>query len=357
MIAGGLLISAFFYWVIAFVGYMEVNSPWIFLGLWVVQGFAQSPVYPGCVALLGKWFSQSSRGKIMGFFSSSSSAGNAFAAATIAVVLAAGGSWQVSMISFSIIEFIIGIGFLYFVKEKYSEGTDEILMVSLNEEVQLEQEEKKKHGIPFIQALLLPNLINFAVCVACMKFMNYALSMWIPFFLSEQGQSGKVVGIMTSMLELGSLFGTITCGWLGDKIKTRPPVISLFIFLAFPAVAALALIDKKDAWVYFIVIPIAGFCAGGPNFILSSAVPVDIAQNSQINHLEAMATVAGIIDGSGGVGAGIGMLIIGKLASKGWGYVFSFMLTTGCMAFIALYRISRKEFRKFLARRRVSQSN
>lgn len=284
----------------------------------------------------------------MGFYCTSSSGGNALAAALVALMIAKGGTWELAMFLFSIVELLTGICFLFIVKEKPVEIEKEILLVSINEKVP----SRKRSGIPFIQAVMIPNIINFAVAIACMKFMNYALSMWIPFYLHEQGKSAGTTGALTSLMELGSLAGTLTCGWLGDRFKSRPPIISLFIFFSFPALLALALMPRDSTLPYFFFIPFAGFCAGAPNFILGSAVPADIAQHQNLNQFEAMATIAGIIDGSGGLGAGLGMIIVGTLARRGWGFVFSFMLTTGCIAFSALYWISKREVLKYLARRR-----
>lgn len=348
MISGGLISSALLFWSISLLGYSQINSPVLYLFLWIFQGFTQSTVFPGCIAVLGHWFDSSNRGKVMGLFVSAASLGNALAAVLIGAIFSIGGKWPLIILVFSIFELICGLLIFFFLKEKPGKSNEELMMVNMINE-DLEEnfgEVEKKSGIPFMQAIFLPNMINFIITIACMKFMYYGLSMWVPFFLSKKLDNKNYVGILTGLLEIGALLGTIVCGWVGDLIKSRPPVISLFIFMSIPLLVALALLDKT-VWVYFFVVPVAGFFAGAPNYIISAAVPVDLAQNPRINHFEAMATVAGIIDGAGGYGAGIGIFILGNLAKLSWGYVFAFMLVMGIVAFISLFRISLNGIRVF----------
>lgn len=349
MISGGLILSALLFFLISFIGFMEVNNPVLFLILWILQGITQSSIFPGCVAVLGHWFETEVRGKVLGLFVSAGACGNALSAILTGVIFSLGGKWEISMLILSAFELATGILIFFSLQEKPTKLNEDLMMVSLNSE-ETPQKSPKKKGIPFLQSIFLPNMINFIISMACMKFMYYGLSLWIPFYLSHKIENKNIIGILTALLEIGTLIGTIICGWLGDLIRSRPPVISLFIILSMPFLVALSLLGNS-VWVYFFVIPAAGFFAGAPNSIISAVVPIDIAQNSKIDHFEAMATVAGVIDGAGGYGAAIGILILGNLARIGWEYVFAFMLVMGVVAFISLFRISLKGFRNFLSRR------
>ena len=101
-------------------------------------------------------------------------------------------------------------------------------------------------------------------------------------------------------------------------------------------------------WSFFIIIPLCGFCVGGANLIMSSAVAVDIAQNGKVSNLyETMATVAGIIDGSGGIGAAIGTFLVGSLAYFNWLYVFGFMILMGLTSFLCIFKITLREIYRY----------
>ena len=104
---------------------------------------------------------------------------------------------MVVIIVFSIFEIVVGLFFLFFIRDSPEKQfgisietqKKEILMVPINEENrQTPEESTKTHkkGIPFMQALKIPNIINFALSFACLKCLAYALSMWLPFYLDSK---------------------------------------------------------------------------------------------------------------------------------------------------------------------------
>ena len=199
-----------------------------------------------------------------------------------------------------------------------------------------------------MQALKIPNIINFALSYACLKSLAYALSMWLPFYLDSKIHKEQWVGTLASLLDLGAICGSIACGWLGDKYNTRPPFISLYLLCSLPCIFLLSFANESMFWSFFIIIPLCGFCVGGANLIMSSAVAVDIAQNGKVSNLyETMATVAGIIDGSGGIGAAIGTFLVGSLAYFNWLYVFGFMILMGLTSFLCIFKITLREIYRY----------
>ena len=369
LIAGGLIVSSLGFSLFVILGFAGNYISWLFLLLWIVQGLAQSTVWPGCVGLLGNWFDKTNRGKVMGLFSASAPTGNFCSALISGWLLGSGYSWMHVMLIFTIFEAVVGVLFLVIIKDnpqqQLGEASTEIMMnsfvdgsVVLTEEESQATKKTKKEGIPFMEALKIPNILNFALAFACVKFLAYTLSMWLPLYLKSVLVKSDFVGILASILELGAILGGVMCGWLGDKMKTRPPVISFYLACALPCLFILPLIGQSVFWIYFLMIPLTGFFVGGVNLILASAVPADLAENKRILNLyQAMATVAGIIDGSGGLGAAIGTLVVGQLASAGWEYVFAFMIVMGTVAFSLLFKITRREVQRFLQRRSMNSTD
>lgn len=92
-------------------------------------------------------------------------------------------------------------------------------------------------------------------------------------------------------------------------------------------------------WIYFILVPIVGVLTGGPANIISSAICADLAQNPKvIGNKQALATVAGIVDGTGGFGAAIGQTFIGLIAESSWDMVFVFLMSN-CYAGVAFLSV------------------
>ena len=58
-----------------------------------------------------------------------------------------------------------------------------------------------------------------------------------------------------------------------------------------------------------------------------------------------MATIAGIIDGAGGLGASIATFTMGYLAQIDWLYVFFFMLLLAILAILCILQITYRELK------------
>lgn len=85
--------------------------------------------------------------------------------------------------------------------------------------------------------------------------------------------------------------------------------------------------------------------------MISGAVAVDIGRHKDLNtNEEALSTVAGIIDGTGGLGAAFGQILIGYLASIDWAYAFIFMIVIGIISIILLAPIAYRELKEHIER-------
>lgn len=136
--------------------------------------------------------------------------------------------------------------------------------------------------------------------------------MWLPFFVSTQiGLSGLAMGALTSSFSAGGIIGSVTAGRITDKIGSRTLIIVPMLILAVPIFGLFRLGSSDSYWIFFILTPICGFLVNGANNLISSAVAADLAENDKVKEdQEALATVAGIIDGTGGIGAAIGQPIV-----------------------------------------------
>jgi len=100
------------------------------------------------------------------------------------------------------------------------------------------------------------------------------------------------------------------------------------IVLTIPLLFCLKLGTSDTLWYFFILIPLLGAALGGLTCFISSVVAADLGQaKANANKEEAKATIAGIVDGSGGIGASVGQFIIGALQEYSWDAVFNFMIT------------------------------
>jgi sugar phosphate permease len=357
LISGGLILSALSYAAFAILGYTDTYIPYIFLIIWAFNGVFQSTVWPGTVAVLGNWFEKTNRGKIMGLWSSCPSVGNIFGALFGGVILTAGYEWMVVAWSFAVFQACIGVIYVFTVSDKPSENKS-LLIDMLHEEnlsINDSMKTKKVHKQPmaFITALKLPGVIPFCCTYACSKSLYYGLSMWLPYFLNHRINHKEWVGTLAASLNVGAVIGGFFCGWLGDKLGFRAPIITLFFVFSLPFLLLLEVGNDSIFWMYFIVIPLVGFFVGGASNIVASAVAADLSQNPEIGeNTEAMATVTGIIDGAGGLAAAVNTFVMGYLSSVDWLYVFLFMIFIDMLGIASFIHITIKDIRTIKQKRK-----
>ena len=341
------------------LGHLDIYIAWVFVVHWGLQGLAQSAVWPGVVAVIGNWFAKAVRGRIMGVWSSCASVGDIVGAQFGGLIFILNGSWMDVILPFAIFQIVVAVVFVFTVQDSPQKQfpPETHLLDHLGTQINSEEDsevgrEKHKKGIPFGKAVRLPGVIAYSLNYACVKFLYYGLSMWLPYFLDKRIHKKDLTGVLVSLLDAGGVAGGIVCGYIGDKMGFRSPIIVIFLFLSLPLLFLFEVGTESIYWMYFIVIPLSGFCIAGPSNIISSAVAADLAQNPDIdNKDEAMATVTGIVDGTGGFGAAIGVLVMGLLSKVSWLSVFLFMIATGVLSIICIWSIAWRDFKLYRERR------
>lgn len=296
---------------------MNVRSPWVYFVLFALNGAFQSPVWPATVAVIGNWFSRNTRGSVMGIWSTNSSVGDILGQQTAALFEQLSDMpWEYVILTTMTYNLFVAALFL-FVNDKPhpsllppADSAD--LEAALQEEDQDLSQPRRKRGISFWKAWQLPGVLIYALNYACVKLLNYGMMMWLPFYVTiELGISGVVKGALASAFDIGGIVGSIGGGWLTDKIGSRTVIIMPMLVTSVPIFLMFRLIGSDDYWIFFILTPICGFLINGASNLISSAVAADLAQNQEIkDNREALSTVAGIIDGTGGIGAAVGQIIV-----------------------------------------------
>ena len=114
---------------------------------------------------------------------------------------------------------------------------------------------------------------------------------------------------------------------MSDLMRKRSPVIFFLLTLAVPSLWLFkASSDTKLS--NAILMTITGFFVGGAANIISAAITADLGQQDALQgNNEALATVTGIVDGTGSVGAAVGQLLVPLIQSAmGWQFVFYFFI-------------------------------
>jgi len=188
----------------------------------------------------------------------------------------------------------------------------------------------------------------------CVKLLNYSMIMWLPYFLDKHiDVSTSLIGTMANFYDLGALFGGFGIGWVTDKLGIRAPFVCTMLFLALPTLGIIQLMTPGLWWMFFIINIFLGFFIGGSDILISGVISTDLGKNEQIKNEEALATVTGIIDGTGGAGASLGQVIIGVLALWSWDLVFGFMFCVGVLAVTLLIKYSIRDVKLYMHQKKL----
>ncbi|XP_026859703.1 sugar phosphate exchanger 3 isoform X2 [Electrophorus electricus] len=332
--------------------WLHLYNVYFYCCLWVLNGLLQSAVWPSVVAVMGNWFGKSGRGFVFGLWSACASVGNILGAFLASSVLKYGYEFAGGVVVF--------FGLLTSPKEVgLCEGSATDLravekdtdshrpLMSDDEEdsedvvcdggyysVQQQDEEPKPQtkAISFFEAFCLPGVIPYSLAYACLKLVNYSFFFWLPFYLSNNFSWKEAEADRLSVwYDVGGIIGGTVQGLISDFLGKRAPVLCVSLLLAMGALVGYSH-SSNDQVVNGVLLAVTGFLIGGPSNMISSAISADLGRQEALRmSQDALATVTGIVDGTGSIGAAGGQYLVSLIESKlGWMWVFYFfILMTG----------------------------
>lgn len=355
MIGSGIFVGLFgmgFFW--------NVHEFWFFLVMQMIAGLFQATGWPSVVAVIGNWFGKRKRGLIMGIWNAHTSVGNISGSLLAASVLDYGWGW--SFVSLGGLIMFGGV-IVFFFLPAYPEdvgfscihGDEEAQVVKTvgGDGVVVEGERESGSGkggdgrgksIGLLEACMIPGVITFALCLFFAKLVAYTFLYWLPFYLTQTEIGGKYLSVksagnLSTLFDVGGIFGGILAGYMSDKLSARAITAGSFMYAAIPAMLLYRSYGSVSMHVNIGLMFITGLFVNGPYALITTAVSADLGTHKSLKgDSRALATVTAIIDGTGSVGAAIGPLLTGFLSTRGWDEVFM-MLVLG--AFIAGLLLSR----------------
>ncbi|XP_078149963.1 major facilitator superfamily protein isoform X2 [Carex rostrata] len=366
------------------LGYwFDIRHLSFFVFIQVISGVVQSIGWPCVVAIVGNWFGKSSKkGVIMGIWNSNTSVGNIIGSVLASSVLEFGWGW--SFLVPALLITIIGIFvWIFLVLHPSDAGFDtlatEIEMddeenipdtANLNtnienvdgeeatllgtEAVKLESSSGTSTGtgteaIGFLDAWKLPGVASFSCCLFFSKLVAYTFLYWLPFYIRHNGVSGqqlshKAAGILSTIFDIGGVFGGISAGIISDKLTGRAITSILFLFLSIPSLIIYRLYGNISMKHNIGLMFISGYFVNGPYSLITTAVASDLGTQEGIKgNSRALATVTAIIDGTGSIGAALGPVLTGYISTRGWNNVFLMLILSISLAILFLIKIAKAE--------------
>lgn len=315
-----------------------------------VNGLFQSSGWPAVIAVMGNWFSKKSSGLVFGIWSSNSSLGNIIGSLIVSEVIDYG--YEFGMLLNSLLLFffawiicicliphpnMIGLNspdsILSDEKSKLTTSStdldsDSVEYSSANSCKIIELSRSSQKAIGFLRAFSIPGVSLYALAYACLKVVSYAFFFWLPTYLSQGLEwEDKRSDELSNFYDVGGIIGSIVVGFATDLIGVRSPLVCLLLFFAMITMYLYHSVGGHYAGNVILML-VNGFMITGPANTITTSITVDLGKHEKIRgNADALATVSGIIDGTGSVGAAIGQYLVGLISLYGgWNYVFYFLI-------------------------------
>ncbi|KAI0225787.1 Sugar phosphate exchanger 3 [Lamellibrachia satsuma] len=363
--------------------WLHLYSITYYIILWIINGLLQSTGWPAMVAVMGNWFGRSSRGLILGLWSACASVGNIIGTLmassvlhygyqyTFLVTSAALFGWGI-VIFFALVPSPAELGMSIADSDRnsqpapsqpggHTEEAEPLLLDSTREDSGLDNSPKirQEKAVGFFRAVLLPGVIPYSLAYACLKFVNYAFFFWLPLYLTSAYHWPTANADEISIwYDVGGIVAGVIGGVISDVIGVRAPIVVAMLALAAPSLYFYTW-SPNNHLVNALLMSVVGFFIGGPASLISAAISADLGREGPIKgNDKAMATVTGIIDGSGSVGAGIGQVLIPIFHQKlGWHWVFYIFIMMTLCTLICILPVLVREVRNMQCwRSRFGQS-
>lgn len=377
MVGSGIFVGLFG------MGYfLDIHAFGFYLIMQMVAGLFQATGWPSVVAVIGNWFGKRKRGLIMGVWNAHTSIGNISGSLLAASVLDYGWGWSFILPGASI---VMGGIIVYLFLAAYPEDVgfpyandpipgserlpnDEESHMQKGKTAAVENNSGIRYGsgsrtsVGLLQACLIPGVIPFAFCLFFAKLVAYTFLYWLPFYLSQTEIGGeylsvKTAGNLSTLFDVGGIFGGIIAGYISDKLKARATTAATFMYAAIPSMLLYRAYGSVSQTVNIVLMMVAGLFVNGPYALITTAVSADLGTHSSVRgDSRALATVTAIIDGTGSVGAALGPLLTGFLSTQGWDAVFIMLMVGALIAGLLLSRLVVAEITEKI-RRPVTTSN
>lgn len=247
-----------------------------------------------------------------------------------------------------------------------------LFLVPYPEDIGFTQMEEKKptslidggregSAIGLKEACMIPGVIPFALCLFFSKLVAYTFLYWLPFYLSQTKIGGeymsvKSAGNLSTLFDVGGIFGGILSGYISDRLNARALTASVFVYSTIPTLYLYNRYGGVSQTTNIVLMMVSGLFVNGPYALITTAVSADLGTHSSLRgDSRALATVASIIDGTGSLGAALGPLLTGFISNAGgWQPVFRMLIIGAFLAGILLSSLAKTELCEIISRLRSS---
>ncbi|GAB6020611.1 hypothetical protein CHUAL_003286 [Chamberlinius hualienensis] len=361
-LALGMIFSGLFTVLFGLAYPFKIHNIWYFIVVQFLGGVAQSTGWPAVVTCVGNWFGKGRRGFIFGIWNSHTSVGNILGSLIAGYYV--DNDWGMSFIVPGVIIGFLGLlVFLFLITNPHDVGIDPqyersnstsslpeeekpILITDDEMGQKITQENRKPvKAISFMQALKIPGVIEFSLCLFFAKLVSYTFLYWLPRYINQTSSlSATVAANLSTLFDVGGIVGGIIAGYISDRTGANATTCSVMLCIAIPMLFIYQQFSYLSIGLNIALLMLCGLLVNGPYALITTAVSAELGTHSSLKgNSKALATVTSIIDGTGSLGAAVGPLLAGVIAAKGWSNVFYMLMAADVFAMMLLIRLTKKE--------------
>ncbi|KHN76278.1 Sugar phosphate exchanger 3 [Toxocara canis] len=309
-----------------------------YLLTYIIFGLLQACGWPNEVAIMGNWFGGDNRGFVMGLWAACQPIGNIIGSLLIAVVLPFG--YEYTFVFNSSLMVLGALVVALAIEERPQRESDQTSGDEMPTETEAIDVHSEGTPVGLFEALLLPSVIPYCLTNICLKLVNYAFFFWLPFYLTANyGWTERDANALSIWYDIGGIMGSVTGGFISDRMGCRSPVIVAMLLASLGALFCYNGIGGAPI-LNAIVMTVVGVTVSGPYNLIVGAICVDLGTQPLLSsNAQAMATVSGIIDGTGSAGSAVGQFVIPLMENQfGWNSVFYLFILMNSLALLCLGR-------------------
>jgi OPA family glycerol-3-phosphate transporter-like MFS transporter 1/2 len=250
-----------------------------------------------------------------------------------------------------------GEGFLGFDSDSSSETSEQDYTVASEKTPmisQYPQQEVKIKAVGFLEALKIPGVVEYSLCLFFAKLVSYTFLYWLPRYISSSTNANATKSAnLSTLFDVGGILGGIIAGVISDYSGMSATTCAGMLTAAVPMLLVYENFGGENIWLNVVLLILVGLLVNGPYTLITTAVSTDLGTHPCLKgNARALATVTSIIDGTGSIGAAVGPLLAGPVSALGWKYVFIMLIIADLIALVLLMRLMAHELSGLWKRRR-----
>ena len=327
----GLLVSG-----VAMLPFGLVGGAGAMFVMLAVNGAAQGCCWPACAKSVADWFQDSRRNTMFGVLGTSGFGGGIMGT-LLAVYLQATYGWRLVHMLPALLCMCYGLLVLLVLYSPQELGVT--IPDQKDSPAAKAAPPDGADGLTWRDVWQIPVIPELSISLFCLKLVRYAMYMWLPMLLQRgEDYSRPAAGTLSLTFDVGGVAGSVLIGMSVDRLFHGRPLTGCLVSMA-ASTLSLVMFCLTSNWgvvVNGLFLFLAGMFNGGPDTLLTSAIPTEIGRRDERNVGQA---ACGVINGFGSIGTVLEGPLLGAVALHfGWAAVFYSMILFSALSVLCLLR-------------------